>query len=273
MKTCKRELPEFRIFEKNIPMNKTIRFLTFLLGFLAFPVLVSTQCTPGDESSCPDLEGNGEICPEMLPKAIIDELYSQEFTILAPPTYEYQGLPFNLHHITLKSIDNMPPGITWVSNSADSVFMVGTYYCVLLEGTPSEKGDFPLRIVVDVYIPGIGGSDPIKVATVTDSTSLTISVTDPSGIGDLSDYNISQMKCSPNPFARDFEILIKSREPEDVIVEVHSLMGMVMLARTHSLQTGENRIQLNGSGLLPGIYFLSIRNEHGALTRRIVKSN
>jgi hypothetical protein len=254
-------------------MNKTIRFLTIMMGFFALPVLLSAQCTPGDETSCPDLEGNGEICPETLPNAVIDQPYSQEFTILAPPTYEYQGLPFDLHHITLKSIDNMPPGITWESNAPDSVFMVGTYYCVLLEGTASEKGIFPLRIVIDVYIPGIGGSDPIKVATVTDSTSLSISVTDPSGIGDLTEQNLSQLNCSPNPFTRDFELTFRSREPEDVTVEVHTLMGQLIVSEPHKLQTGENSIALDGSGLLPGIYFVSIRNSRGVLTHRMVKSN
>lgn len=254
-------------------MTKSIHFLTLILGFLVLPMLMSAQCTPGDETSCPDLEGNGEICPETLPNAVIDELYSQEFTILAPPTYEYQGLPFNLHHITLKSIDNMPPGITWQSNSADSVFMVGTYYCVLLEGTPTEKGSFPLRIVVDVYIPGIGGSDPIKVATVTDSTSLSIIVTDPSGIGDPAFHSISDLECAPNPFSRDVDITFRSLEAEAAFVEVHSIMGHLLMKETHLLNYGKNRISLDGSGLPAGVYFVSIRNSQGAITCRIVKSN
>ena len=257
-------------------MKRTLLYAAVILGLLASPSLLSAQCTPGDETTCPDLENNGEICPEMLPNAILDEPYLQEFTILAPPEYVLDssaGIVVSLPHLTIKSIDNMPPGLSWESNAADSVFMVGTYYCVLLEGTPTQKGSFPLKIVVDVYVPGILGSPPIYVATVTDSTSLAITVSDANAVDDHPLNFFNRLICSPNPFSNEVEITFNNPEPGSARLEVYTIMGKQVHAEALKILQGENRILFKGEDLMTGVYFITLRDSQGAVTRRIVKTN
>ena len=108
---------------------------TFIIAILLMSINPATsfaQCTPGDETTCPDPENNGEVCPAVLPNGIIGKEYSQEFTIIAPPEYEIDGNVIPLHHIKIVDVENLPPGITWETNASDSVFMVVTYKCVLL---------------------------------------------------------------------------------------------------------------------------------------------
>lgn len=257
-------------------MKKAILFYAFLVHFFAAPILLMAQCTPGDEISCPDPENNGEICPETLPNGIIDEVYSQEFTIIPPAEYiidSASGAAIDLHHITLKSIDNIPSGIGWETNSVDSIFVVGTYYCVLLEGTPTEKGNFPLKIVVDVFIPGLFGSPPIYVATVTDSTSLFIQVTDPEGMSDYLSPNMSRLSCSPNPFQDRVEVNFTQRDRGPVTFEVFNLLGERLHSESILTEAGENTIHYFGRDLDYGVYLFSIRDDRGVSTGRIIKSN
>lgn len=255
-------------------MKKSLLFIGFFLFIVTAPLILTAQCTPGDAISCPDPENNGEICPETLPNAIVDEPYSQEFTILAPPQYIADStIPIivDIHHLTIVGIDNMPEGITWVTNAEDGEFIPGTYYCVLLEGTPTVTGVYPLKIMVDVYIEVLG--QPYNFGTVTDSTSLFINVTESNSVDDLPASRQASLECHPNPFMEGAELTITNADPGPASLEVFSLMGKLIKAERLMLQAGENKIILEGKDLIPGIYFASIRNNKGIITRRIIKSN
>jgi hypothetical protein len=263
-----------RIFEKKTTMKNTM----IRLCLLAFAVMLSgylkSQCTPGDETTCPDPENNGEVCPDSMPDATINQMYSQDFTILAPAEYildSTAGVVIDLHHIKIKDVGNLPPGITWVSNAEDSVFMVGTYYCVLLEGTPTLKGHFTLEIVIDVYIPGILGSPPIFVGTVTDSTSLAMNVTDPSNIGEFDANLFNLIHVAPNPFSESTKLVFESAEPDTYTFEVFEIRGRQVFSRNLQASPGINTLTFNGNDLKPGVYIYHIRNKQGFHSGRLMK--
>jgi len=256
-------------------MKKSSYTSVFILVLLLFPFFLIAQCIPGDATSCPDPENNGEICPDTLPNAIFNQLYSQDFTILAPPEFIVDtnaGIVIDLHHIKLIGIDNLPPGLTWISNASDSVFMVGTYYCVLMEGIPEQKGQFPLHIEVDVYVPGILGSPPIKVATIIDSTSLLINVTDPSGVGQELFSNLTGLEYAPNPFYNQIELKFTHTNSEQVTFEVFNLLGTRLHHKTFRSAPGINHISYDAPDLEPGLYLFSIRDAQHTYTGRIIKS-
>lgn len=266
---------KIRIFEKNRTMKKTATPLLLL----AFAVMLSgslkSQCIPGDKTTCPDPENNGEVCPDSMPDATINLMYNQDFTILAPAEYILDtigGVVIDLHHIKIKDVGNLPPGITWVSNAEDSIFMVGTYYCVLLEGIPTLKGHFKLEIVIDVYIPGILGSPPIYVGTVTDSTSLAMNVTDPSAIGEFDPNLFKLITTSPNPFSESTDLKFQSAEPDEYSFEVFELCGNMVFVKKFQATSGINILTFKGNDLKPGIYIYQLRNKHGLFTGRLMKS-
>jgi len=233
------------------------------------------QCTPGDSLSCPDPESNGQICPVDLPPAMTEVLYSEEFTILAPPLYVLDtanNVTIDLHHITLVNVDNLPDGLTWVSNSEDSVFMVGTYYCVLLEGIPTVVGNFPLKIVVDVYIPGIQGSPPIFLGTVTDSTSLAIDV-NPFGVDEFKNALFRIIGNSPNPFNEYLNVTYFVDEPKEVVFTLYDLPGKPVYQKGFDAVRGENKITIDGTRFNPGVYIYSLGDNQKQLMHRVIKTN
>nr|NQU94143.1 T9SS type A sorting domain-containing protein [Bacteroidota bacterium] len=250
-------------------MEKVKYVLVLIFGWL-FINLTYAQCIPGDETSCPDPENNGEVCPDSLPNANVNQYYEQVFTILAPPQYtdSVLGVTVDLHHLKLLNVGNLPPGIGWVSNTQDSVFMVGTYYCVLLDGTPTEKGEFPLEIEVEVYISFLG--NPILADTIIDSTSLTINVTDPSSIHEFESSTFSVTGASPNPFQDFLNIGFTILSPGEIKFELFDVMGNKIDDHRQFYQPGENNYCLKNKNLKPGLYVYSISDNTNRYTARVI---
>jgi hypothetical protein len=257
-------------------MQRTFIILTLLPAFLLFSVGISGQCTPGDETTCPDPEENGEICPDSIPDGAIMQTYSQVITILPPPKIVLDsaaGTFIDLHHIELIDVDNLPPGLTWESNAENNVFLVGSYYCARIDGNPTETGVFPLKIIVDVYIPGVLGSPPIKVATATDSTSLSITITETAGVADPESASFNITGCSPNPFRNTFDLTFFTAEPDIFSYELFDLMGKKVLRQNYPAIPGLNKIRFDGSHLANGLYLYSIGNARHYKNGRILKTN
>ncbi len=228
------------------------------------------QCTPGDENSCPDTENNGEVCPAELPNGIIGQNYNQEFTIIAPPEFNYDGKIIPLHHLKIVNVGSLPPGITWQSNAEDSVFMVGTYYCVLLSGTCSETGDFPLKIIVDVYIDAFG--TPVFAAQVIDSTSISMKVTwDPNGI---QTYRKNQLNIRlwPNPFRDQISFTLPDNN-DKVTVELYSIIGNKILIREMEAIPAGDRYHIRLPSVPNGTYMLRVTSGRKSVSQLIRKVN
>lgn len=249
--------------------------LFFITGLLIHSVCFG-QCTPGDSISCPDYQSDGEICPETLPDVIVNQLYMEEVTIIAPPEYildTVSGSSITLHHLEIVDITNGPEGMTWDCNAEDDILMVGTYYCFLLEGTPTTIGHYPIKIIIDVYIPGILGSPPLYIATLTDSTSLSMEVIeDPFGIPE-DNNSFNKVECLPNPFKTFFDLSFYSNERKKIDFELFNLLGKKVHTEEFITNTGENHFIYDGSDLPSGIYIYSISDEQQRFTKRIIKSN
>jgi len=251
-------------------MKSIITLIITVCFFMMNPELNYGQCTPGDETTCPDPENNGEVCPAVLPNGIIGKEYSQEFTIIAPPEYDWNDQIIPLHHLKIVDVTNLPPGITWQTNATDSVFMVGNYYCVLLSGISDETGSFPLKIVVDVYINFLG--NPVYATQVVDSTSISLKVTwDPDGI-EVYQENSLAINVWPNPFQNEisFELPDKSNEP--VNVEIFSIIGSHLISKDFVAPIQSNTYRIDGSQLPQGTYLLKVTSGEKKVTRLIRKS-
>jgi len=222
---------------------------------------------------CPDPENNGQVCPDSLELAFVNQFYSQVATIKFPAVYYMppDSTEINLHHVKLTEVGNLPDGMTWQSNTPDSVFIAGEYYCVLLEGTPDSAGEYPLRITVDVYV--LVFNIPIMVATVTDSTSLSILVVDDSGIRGGKPGPISILQNSPNPFQSETFIKFNADYSETLELEVYSAQGKRIHYQKFAADKGENSIFFNGRMLSPGMYFYLIKSRSYQASGKMIKSD
>ena len=255
-------------------MKRKIFTLFFIisLGLLNFNAF--SQCEPLTPEQCPDPENNGEVCPDSLEVAFLNQFYSQVATI-KPPAIAYippDSIEINLHHVKLMGVGNLPGGLTWQSNAADSIFIAGEYYCVLMEGQPDSAGIYPLRITIDVYAIVLPGFPPIKVATVTDSTSLSIEVVDDSGIKSDDPASIAVRQNMPNPFQTETRIGFYSDKSRQVTFEVYSSQGKRIHFEKQVANKGENFLTYNGQLLSPGMYFYLIKSDGYRSSGIMIKS-
>jgi len=227
-----------------------------------------SQCTPMSPEECPDPEDNGQVCPDTLAYGFLNQLYSQVATIL-PPSSDTSGIP--LHNVTLLSVDNLPPGITWVSNAPGNVFLAGNYYCILMEGTPTDTGTYALKIVVNVFVNVFGF--PVLAGQVTDSTSLAISIFDNTGLPDSDGFALTRKSSYPNPFSTwtsmDFSSDIHARAR----LEIYSIQGKLLDLKEMQAVAGNNTFHYNGESLAPGTYYYLLHTGQGMTSGKMIKTS
>ena len=228
------------------------------------------QCTPGDAESCPDPEDNGEICPDTLAPIFIDVDYEQVVTMLPPSTIDTLDLSFDLHHITLISVEGLPEGIEWVTNAENDEFMAGVYYCILFSGkTNDPAGNYPLRIVVDLYALILG--EPVNVFTLTDSTSLFMEVSEEANFIDQRNQEQLITNIWPNPFRENFQLDFNSSVNGKIKLELFNLTG----SEVWSEETEMANLTTTGFSapeLPPGMYFLRVTHKGRQYSRLLSKS-
>lgn len=246
-------------FVNSLPMKKLIYviYLTFFFVFLASQT--NAQCTPLDEEGCPDPEGNGEVCPDTINALFVDIPYEQTVTMLAPSGIDTLGFNVDLHHITLIDVEGLPEGIDWVTNAENNEFFVGIYYCILFSGTSTATvGDYPLKVVVDIYANILG--QPVKILQLTDSTSLKMEVMDPSSVGEGPQEKLIS-NVWPNPFSKELNLELTKTMNYASMIEMYNLMGKLVYTREIESQTSVVKVHFDGVDLPEGLYFISV--EHG----------
>lgn len=252
----------YYLYTKSQAMKTPYLLIPLSLLFLLLPFLGQSQCDPMTGEQCPDPENNGQVCPDSLVPGYLHQFYSQVATIKPPAVYYKppDSTVVPLHHVKLMEVGNLPPGLSWQSNTTDSNFVAGQYYCVLMEGQPQAIGDYPLKIKVGVYVIILQGWDPVWVGDVVDSTSLMISIYDDSGIPGINQTGISSTQASPNPFRDQTNITFVSDKPGQVSFEVFTLTGEKIFGDAMMSQKGENELIFNGQNLSPGSYLYVIRS-------------
>lgn len=234
-------------------MKKIYRaFIIICLGLATYAV--SAQCVP-DTEGCLDPEENGEICPDTLLPAALQQNYSEVVTILVPK-FPSDTVQVPLHHLTLIDVQNLPPGITWESNEPNNEFLAEQYYCILIDGTPTDTGRYYLKIIVDVYIDLLG--TPVLAGQQVDSTSVFMEVIDDTGLDDLAGDGFSIASCHPNPFRDNVTLEYTADGTAPVLFEVFDLTGQKIHSETVPSMRGGNTVRFDGSALPSGLYFFRL---------------
>ena len=240
----------------------TLRPLLLIIAILFAAAAAFGQCEPQE---CPDPEQNGEICPDTMPVAFMNQLYSEVATIVVPTT-DTTGVP--LHHFTITALEDLPTGLTWASNAPNNEFMAGNDYCILIEGTPTVADTFYLTLVLDIYVNLFG--QPIYVMTIEDSTSLFMVVADNTGLNE----NFASVEIQgnyPNPFSGWTSIRYEALQSTGLTFEVYSLLGERVHSEDVSAQRGGNVILFDGSRLSAGTYFYVLRSGAHRTSRMMVR--
>lgn len=248
---------------------KNILVPLLLISFVFLNIAASGQCTPGNAETCPDPENNGEVCPDSLAPGYLNVPYSQEITILPPEFYEFGGNVIELHSVKLLGLDNLPPGLGWVSNSPDSVFMAGQYYCVLIDGTPEDTGEYHLYINIEVFIEI--AQNIISIGTIQDSSLSMFILPESAGLQEYQGNSFRVVEILPNPFDEFFEVNFTVPEAQTIWMHIYDLTGQVILHQQIQAEKGLNHHRFNGSGLPSGMFLCTLSDRTAKHSFKLVK--
>ena len=254
-------------------MRKVLLFI-----FPAFLILynlssVSAQCTPN--VACIDTGATGEMCPLTLPAGTIGVPYSQIITIIPPSSATVGSTTINLCAIKIKSITNLPPGLSYSTNPSNGYFAVTspyTRYCVIISGTPTTSGIYPIHITVGPYIIILSCS-ALTGYDVTDSTSLSITINNNTGTGDNSVLRNNDITCVQNPFSSTTQITFYSNTSEEYELKIHDMLGNIIYSEKINAVIGDNFLRFNGANLHNGMYMYSVSSKKKITTKKLIKSN
>lgn len=245
-------------------MNLRNTLLT--LSLLALANLGYSQCTPDASRTTPGYytsAGEGK-----MPDAKIGVAYSETITIVMFATYLTQ----NIDSVILKSVDNIPDGMTYTPLS--NKILGGGTSCILVEGTPTNKtqvGSVKIDLQVDLH-GGPGGA--VKLPYTAD-LDLKILDADPAttSIQEVTNKEFGA-KLAPNPFYPRTSIEVSGFSSKKITMEVFNLVGEKVFANNHIVLNNSNSFEFDGSDLPSGIYVYQINDgEHTTTSRMMISEH
>lgn len=253
-------------------MKKFLLFFSLLSG-LNFTTIfnVSAQCTP--DPTCNDVGNPGEMCPEVLPPATVNSPYSQVLTVIPPATFEYNGQTVSIDKIKITNVENIPQGLTYECNPNNCEFAPTTpitRYCILLSGTPTTPGTYPLKIHVVPYISVFG--IPTSLPEQVDDTSLVMIVNTASYAQIVNSSKFTLLPPQPNPFNASVSISFYSPYTSSVDLQIFDLLGNKVYEEKMISNKGENSFKFDGSNLKQGVYFYTVKNNKEHFVKQLIKN-
>jgi len=230
-------------------------------------VEVAGQCEP-DTVNCKDTGAPGQICPRNLPDGTVDVPYDESITVLAPPTFEYEGILIDVVYIIVDSVLNLPPGIEYWASAEK--FYPDSAYCIQVYGTPEEEGEFQLAIYVTPFVTYFGSV--IQGEQVVNDTSVMMTVNGPSSLDPFGVDDFQVLPTFPNPFTEVARIGFYTPFNDQINLKVFNILGEMMHEETQGVPPGEHYFRFDGSELLPGTYFYRITNSSDYYTGKFIKS-
>ena len=248
-------------------MKNLSRLLLAVLFLLGSGYHSFGQCDP-DTVGCIDVDEPGQICPAILPDAVLNVPYEVILTFIPPVSAEIPPYPpIDIEYIIVNSVTNIPEGLTYVANA--DTFFANTTYCIMISGTPTKAGVDTLAIEVTPYISALGSIIPGP--TVVDDTSLIITVLETAGLDPNQVNKFHVVPNYPNPFSEVTSLGFYSPIDEQIELLVYNLLGELMYVEKQGFPPGENYFDFTGKSLQPGTYIYSIRNNEEIFTGKIVK--
>lgn len=147
--------------------------ITMMISLTSIAQICNPPCTP--DVACEEILNPGQICPEILPTAMVNVYYDETVTVIPPATFTIGGTPYNIYQIRLDDVQGLPAGMVWCkSQELFPVTSPYTRYCTQIKGTATVEGEYQLTLKVTPYYNFFGVITALPQQT--DDTTLMIIV-------------------------------------------------------------------------------------------------
>lgn len=196
--------------------------------------------------------------------------YSDTLTLLFPSNAQDidASLPALLiDSVLFTGVVGLPPGITVdCGTGGPCTFYGGVVGCGLLEGTPTQEGEFPLTINVIAFVNT--GASPLPMPYSFTGYRVVVHGSSTS-VKDLPTM-AAPTRPVPNPFAYRTNIEFRLDKPGAVRLIIYNLLGEELHQQRVDGKLGTNRVPFNAERLGTGMYLYKLEAEGRTFTGRMV---
>lgn len=247
--------------------QKYYKIIAAFIGIFLFNSFANAQCTP-DLS----LVTTG-VYPAVLPAARVGQTYAEilqfhvtKDTMVTIPIFGTTKA--NVDSFTIVQVNGIPNGMSFQCNTANCTIPGGGNGCADIKGNPTQKGVYPLEIVLKIKVSiGILGSQ-----TVYDTlTAYSLIVNSPVSIKNANQNENFNYQIFPNPIVNNqFNLSVWNKNSSNCTVKVYNIQGALVAMQLVNLNAGFNQQNIQLDGIAKGIYLLQIKNENNQFHEKIV---
>ena len=236
--------------------------LLFVL-FVSFTgiTMVSAQCTPDPLANAPGIYPDSAT---NLPHATAGIYYSTTMTACVP----HDTMTFLIFDsVGVTSITGLPAGYTYTPNSATGYWHGAAVHgqvnkgCVLISGTNSTPGTYPLTIHVNAVVAST--QNPYTL------TYYKIVIDSAASVSELIPNKLMIYQNSPNPFSDKTDINFSSPVKSNYNFTVSDMLGKIVYSEVFSAKEGRNIITFSADELHPGLYLYRLSNGKECITKKM----
>jgi hypothetical protein len=179
---------------------------------------------------------------------------------------------FRLDSIMVNSITGIPPGLTYACNPSTCKFIALSNGCILLSGTPTTAGVYPVTVNVVAkgkltQLGNIAYSQPFSI------TYYTITIDTNSGIIELLPKDkLSMSQNIPNPIRGKSTVYVNTPKAAKLELKVYNILGKEVYSTNINARRGVTTITLDSENFSTGLYMYSVSDGTTSITRRMVVS-
>ena len=269
-------------------MNKVL--LTFLT-FLPISYSFAQNCTPNpayqDSTGVFPMPYEPDLSPEggISECAVIGENYDFSFTVGVGDsiTINQNGfeITLELEKITINSVSGLPVGVNVVYEPSNAVFPASSIGCAKLTGIPTmanPPGEYDLNISATIsftspLIPDrdVNFPDPqfapgkYTLVLLANAGEMCTAVSTKEQVA-----NKVKMSIQPNPTQGLFNVGVTAEVSGEFNLYLVDIIGQVVQSNVVKLQQGGNSVEIDGSMLNNGLYYLVLENELGRVTQKMI---
>lgn len=233
----------------------------------AYSGSVQAQCVPDPTITTPGIYPDSATG---LASGVVGVPYVEDIQARVLEDTTLAGLPVIITNVTLTSVTGLPPGLTYSCTPSSCVFPGGSNGCLLISGTPTTAGFYPL--VVELTANGTLFGTPVPPQTTT-LTYYSITIDVNSGVtGDLASVNFEVVNNVPNPASDFTDITFATPVAGDFTIRLFNMIGKEVHKENIRGMAGHNTTRLDLSDVAPGVYMISVENGQTAVTRRMIVS-
>ncbi len=254
-------------------MNKNL--LTILICLFTFVAAQQgfSQCTPVPTNTAlisPDTIVNFVSGTVGIPYQQVVLVHPpSDTTATVPP---FGAIAVHINHIQVDNVSNLPPGLTYACNPSTCDFPGGVSGCILISGTPTVAGLYPLQVFITTYGTIFGGTIALNRADTIESYRILINVN--TGIDNYSALpGFQLMDVSPNPVKENLRVTLTSSESASAELSIFNILGKeVSVKKALVLKQGINNLNYDTRSLYPGVYMFTVKNKQFNMTGKFVVS-